>query len=249
MKNYFEKEFELRFFEMNHAALATPTSMLMLLEETAADHCQSINYGLYDLIKQNVGWVLVSGRLEMYEYPAYKEKIIIRTWLSSYSSIRENIIYNSKRKIIGKAKGLWLFFDIKKRKPIRIFEEIMNKWSFCKTQSIAQNINTKISPTKNADFTKEFYVNRFDTDMNKHVSNIKYLHWLMESLPEKITLNNHMTSIDGRFTAEAHIGNTIISQTEIDKEDPYKLIHSIKIKDTQQICAIANTTWYNKLYF
>ncbi|WP_369403701.1 acyl-ACP thioesterase domain-containing protein [Geofilum rubicundum] len=85
MPNYYENQFELRYFEMNKFGAASPTTILTLLEETAADHCYSINHSLYDLEKQNVGWVLLSGVIEMDRYPVYKEKITIRTWLSSYS--------------------------------------------------------------------------------------------------------------------------------------------------------------------
>ena len=132
-EHYFDKEFELRYFEMNTLGLATPTIILGLLEETAADHCYSINYSLFDLAKKNVGWILVSGALQMDRYPGYKEKITIKTWLSSYSSIkgyRENIIFDEQQNIIGRAKGLWVFFDIEKRRPIPIFNDIKEKWSY-----------------------------------------------------------------------------------------------------------------------
>ena len=39
MINYFEKQFELRYFEMNKFGEASSTAILTLLEETAADHC------------------------------------------------------------------------------------------------------------------------------------------------------------------------------------------------------------------
>jgi len=45
---------------MNKFGEASPTTILALLEETAADHCYSINHSLYDLMLQNIGWVLVS---------------------------------------------------------------------------------------------------------------------------------------------------------------------------------------------
>ena len=127
MKKYFEKKFELRYFEMNNFGEASPTTILALLEETAADHCYSIDYSLYDLQKQNIGWVLLSGVIRMERYPIYKEKIIIRTWLSTYSSIRgfrENLLYDENRNIIGRSRGLWLFFDTKRRRPIQILDKI-----------------------------------------------------------------------------------------------------------------------------
>jgi acyl-ACP thioesterase len=158
-KNYFDKEFELRYFEMNEHGLATPTIILGLLEEAAADHSFSIDHSLFDLFKKNIGWVLVSGVFEMNRYPSYKEKITIRTWLSNYSSIsgyRENIILDENLNVIGKAKGLWVFFDIERRRPLGIFKEIKQKWSFHKNQSITDNIKAKINPVDSADYTQHF---------------------------------------------------------------------------------------------
>ncbi|WP_179338685.1 acyl-[acyl-carrier-protein] thioesterase [Winogradskyella ludwigii] len=242
---FFDKQFELRYFEMNELGLATPTIMLGLLEETAADHCYSIDHSLFDLVKKNVGWVLVSGVLQIDRYPSYKEKITIRTWLSSYSSIkgyRENIIYDEHQNIIGRAKGLWVFFDIEKRRPVPIFEEIKEKWSFFSEESISRNIKKKIEAISFTDYVKQFRVNRYDTDMNKHVNNIRYLQWVIESIPEDITNNYYLHSIDGRFIAEAQYGDTVLSLTkELIEKNAFE--HTIKIESSDKVCAIARTIW------
>lgn len=245
MENYFEKQFELRHFEMNSLGEATATTVLTLLEETAADHCYSINHSLYDLKKQNIGWVLLSGIMTMERYPSYKEKITIKTWLSNYTmirGIRENVIYDEKGNTIGRAKGLWLFFDIQRRKPIRIFDTIKERWSFCKEESIKQNLSSKIKPIDSAAFIKDFKVNRFDVDMNKHANNVKYLQWLVESIPDDIIDNYYLGSIDGRFIAEANYGDSILSLTEKDMEDN-SFIHTIKTQKDNKVCATAKTLW------
>ena len=213
MKNYFEKQFELRYFEMNKLGEATATAMLTLLEETAADHCCHINHSLFDLQNQNIGWVLVSGVMQLDYYPKYKEKITIRTWLSSYSTVkgfRENIIYNQQNQIIGRAKGLWVFYDIEKRKPIIILDEIKEKWGFENEISINENISQKITPVNSTNPSKKFKVNMFDVDSNNHVNNIRYLQWLMESIPIDFTDKYYLHSINGRFIKDAQFDDVII---------------------------------------
>ncbi|MGJ8759274.1 acyl-ACP thioesterase [Polaribacter sp. R2A056_3_33] len=243
--NYFDKQFELRYFEMNKFGLATPTIILALLEETAADHAHSIGHSIFDLLQKNVGWVLVSGVLQMNRYPNYKEKITIRTWLSHYSFIkgyRENIIYDQKNNIIGSAKGLWVFFDIDKRKPIPIFNEIKEKWSYFNEHSINRNIKKKIIAIDSPQHTKQFRVNRYDIDSNKHVNNIRYLQWLIESIPEDVVDNYFLHEIEGHFIAEAQYGDTVLSLT---KELKIKntFAHTIKIKGNNKVCATAKTIW------
>ncbi len=245
MENYFDKEFELRYFDMNNFGQATPTTMLTLLEETAAEHCYSIDYSLYDLVEQNVGWVLLSGKMQMDRYPNYKEKIVIRTWLSEYSAIkglRENLIYDEQKNIIGRAKGLWVFFDIERRRPIRIFDDIIERWSSYSEECLTQNLSEKIETIDSADYTKKFKVNRYDTDMNKHVNNIRYLQWVMESIPEEIIDNYYLDSIDGRFVSEAQYNDVIVSLTNrgIDENS---FVHTIKVRGTDKVCAKAKTFW------
>ena len=248
INNYFEKEFELRYFEMNEFGFASPTTILTLLEETAAEHCYSINHSLYQLGGQNIGWVLVSGMMQMERYPRYKEKITIRTWMSKYTLIkgfRDNIIYDEQNNIIGRAKGLWVFFDIKRRKPVRIFDDIIKKWSCCKEESIDYDISTKIEAFDNPDYQLEFKVNRYDTDMVRHVNNIRYLQWVVESVPMEIITDYYLYAIDGRFMAEANYGQTIVSLTKDDTGNT-SFLHTIKIKGTDKVCATAKTIWKKK---
>lgn len=230
---------------MNKFGLATPAVILALLEETAADHCHFINHSLFDLVKKNIGWVLVSGAMKIERYPSYKEKITIRTWLSSYSLIkgyRENIIFDEQQNIIARAKGLWVFFDIEKRRPLPIFHDIKDKWSFHTEESINTDIKKKIEPINFADHTKQFKVNRFDTDMNKHVNNIRYLQWVIESIPEDIVDHYYLHEIDGRFIAEAQFGDTVLSLTHMDIENG-SFAHTIKIEGSNTVCATAKTLW------
>ncbi|MDD2386659.1 MAG: thioesterase [Bacteroidales bacterium] len=248
IKNYYDKQFELRYFEMDKFGIASPTTILILLEETAADHCHSINQSLYQLEKQNIGWVLVSGIMQMERYPNYKEKITIRTWLSNYTNIkgfRENIIYDEQNNIIGRAKGLWVFFDIERRRPTQIFDDIIEKWSFCNEESINYNVSTKIKAIDNPDCELKFKVRRYDTDMNKHANNIRYLEWVVESIPDDIIDNYYLYSIESNFISEAIYGQTIISMTKKCTENN-SFLHTIKIEGTDKVCATAKTIWKQK---
>lgn len=253
IKNYFDKQFELRYFEMNELGIASPTTILTLLEEAAAEHCHSIDYSLYQLAEMNIGWVLVSGVMQMIRYPRYKDKITIRTWLSKYSTIkgfRENIIYDEQENIIGRSRGLWIFFDINRRRPVQILDDIMQKWSSITDKSIDYDITKKIKlfEDSESDYVLKFQVFKFDTDMIQHVNNIRYLQWAIESVPDEIIDNYYLHSIDGRFIAEANYGQTIISMTKNDYSDLTALtdrafIHLIKIEGLNTICATAKTVW------
>jgi len=241
----FQKQFDLRYFEMDQYGEASPTTILTLLEEAAADHCLAIKHSLFDLVNQNIGWVLLSGYMQMERYPLYKERITIRTWLSKYTSIkgsRENIIYDEQGSVIGRAKGLWLFFDIKRRRPVQIFDDIKEKWGCIPEESITHDIAENIGAIDSAKHKKNFLVYRYDMDTNKHVSNVRYLQWLLETIPDDIIENCYLHSIDGRYVREAQYGHTIESLAELET-DTGIFMHAIKDLDSNRVCSIARTVW------
>jgi acyl-ACP thioesterase len=245
VENYFDKEFELRFFEMNRLGEASPIALLTLLQEAAAEHCHYAGHNLLSLMSENLGWVLLSGVMQMQRYPLYKEKIIIRTWISKYHAIRglrENIIYDENYNIIGRARGLWLFYDIKKRRPKRIHPDFLKRWSSCKTVALEHDISNKIEALDSFEYRKEFKVNMYDTDTNKHVNNLRYLQWLIESIPDEVLNNYYLYFIDGRFISEAQYGDVILSSTKKDSSEN-SFVHTIKIKGTNKVCATGKTIW------
>ena len=120
----------------------------------------------------------------------------------------------------------------------------MEKWSFCNKESIDHDISKKIKAIETASYTDTFKVNKFDMDTNKHVSNIRYLQWVIDSIPEEITNNNFLHVIDGRFINEVQYGDEITSLTEKHTLDN-SFVHTIKTGNNK-ICASAITTWKAK---
>jgi acyl-ACP thioesterase len=244
MENYFDRNFKLRFFEINKYGMTSPTTILTLLEETAADHCYDIGHSLYSLEKQNIGWILLSGTIDMIRYPTYKENILIRTWISKYSLVkgyRENIIFDSSGSIIGKAKGIWAFYDIEKKKPVPIFDEIKQKWGI--NTEVSQEIDLEIIKLIDTNkYQVEYNVYKSDVDSNKHVNNIRYFHWLIESLPDEILDNYILKTINAKFYSEAKYGEKI--QIYIEHENSKNtFLHTMKSNVDNKIFAAAHTLW------
>jgi acyl-ACP thioesterase len=244
MENYFEKEYSLRYFEMNKYGIASPTTILTLLEETAAEHCCTIEHSLYNLEKCNIGWVLISGKLDMIRYPRYKETINIRTWLSKYSLVkgyRENIILDDDGNIIGKAKGIWVFYDIEKRKPVPIFSEIKLKWGFDAEEATEINFDT-IQTVLDDTVKMEFDVYKSDMDNYKHVNNIKYLYWLIDSIPEEILDEYFLNVIIAKFYSETKFGEKIQLYINHDTKSN-AFLHNMKSNLDNRLLSAAYTKW------
>lgn len=241
----YEQEFVIRYFEIDKHQEATPSAVLTLLEETAASHCLAIGHGLCDLLEQGIGWVLLSGFYRMERYPKYHERITIRTWISGYtktSAIRENLILDDQGAVIGSATGVWVFFNIKRRRPVAIPESIRNLWGRFPQRSTHKDVRKSIEAIDSAKFQASFVVSRCDLDTNDHLNNVRYLQWLLETMPCDIRDSQFLHSIDGRFISEAHYGDRIESLTDPDSREA-SYLHTIKETRSNRACAVARTVW------
>jgi len=243
MENCFDKKYQLRYFEMDRQGTISPTTILTLLEETAAEHCYDIGYSLYSLEKQNIGWVLVSGTIDMLRYPRYKEDIVVRTWISKYTLVRgyrENIIFDGSGRVIGKAQGIWVFYDIARKKPVPIFDEIKSGWGV--NQEISREVDVDTIKVINDDLGHqlEYDIHKSDVDSNRHVNNIKYYHWLVESLPGDITDEYVLKRVNAKFYSEAKYGEKI--RIHIKHEpDRNAFLHTMRSNLDNRLLAAAHT--------
>ncbi len=243
--NIFESEFITDFYDLSQYEEATPMAMLRLLQETAGNHHLPVGENIIDLYRKNLGWVLLSGKMQFDRYPKYKEKITIRTWLSQYKSIRgvrENYILDEENNIIGRAKGLWLFFDIKNRRPLSIPEKFKTGWGLNPQVSIDFDPAKKLPVLNDGEFMDIIKVKKFDIDANKHVNNIRYFQWLIEVIPNKVMKENILHEIEGRFLNEANYGDQLLIYTKIIKKNQ-EFSHTVFDLSTNKACVTAHTVW------
>jgi medium-chain acyl-[acyl-carrier-protein] hydrolase len=240
----FVKEYDIRYKDVNYRQEATPVSVLNFVEETAADHCAYIGKNVYDLQKQGIGWVLYAGCFLMDKYPLYREKIRIETWISNFRGFmgyREYRVLSEDDIFYGGFRGLWLYFDLEKRKPIPVDNLYYERWPIRNEKAIDQEIIPSKKDIENPDIIKSFTVRRYDIDSNNHVNNVRYMQWLMESIPDLFYEKAELKSIQGTFLRETIYNRHVNSQCKI--ISPNELIHSVTEKESGILLATANTKW------
>lgn len=245
----FEKQFNLRYFEMNKWGEASPLTIAALIQEAASDHCDLIDHGLFNLYAQNIGWVLLSSFIKMERYPVFKEKIFIHTWISSFTSTRcyrESLIYDGDRNIIGRSRALWVFFDTVKKRPVRIFNAILEGWTPNNTASDYYNIDDKLTSIDEISCRKNFEIYQYDLDANNHVNNLRYLQWALETVPEQCFEEKQLAILNARFLKEAYYGQSVESLTSL-QGDQNCFHHSIRNATNGDLCAAANTQWRSRI--
>lgn len=204
---------------MDGSGEATPVAMLSLFEETAFSHCEAADWGIYRLLGEGYGWVLLRGAMEMRRYPAYRERFHIESWLSSsrlFRGEREFRVLAEDGEVLGAARSLWAFMSIERMRPAPVFPEILEAWA-------PNGVKAADLPLEGVDFPeppsapngalreKSFHVRASEIDTNGHVNNVNYLAWALEALAAEAGEDRMLARVRGHYKREVTYGSQVTS--------------------------------------
>ncbi|AHZ85007.1 acyl-ACP thioesterase domain-containing protein [Bdellovibrio bacteriovorus] len=184
--------------------------LLNLLQETAWIHAEKMGFGLLDMEKQGLFWVLTRQSLQMKTWPRFGENIQIQTWLRAPEGAfvaREFAILNQSGEEIGLCSTSWLALDRQSKKILPA--DNLRPWD-----QIAHARSTGINPEKipvTGTYEKiaKYRVRNSDLDINQHVNNTKYAQWILDAIPYDLHKSLKLNTYSVNFLAETHLGDEV----------------------------------------
>jgi acyl-ACP thioesterase len=212
------ERFKIRANEIDFRHKITLPCLANLLQETAMHDVEAIGLPMQVLHEKNLGWVLSRMYLKVNEYPKGAEEIVVETCghtFDKYYAYRDFRVYDKNENIICTATSSWLIFDLAKRQLISIPDFARKSVSFCTEREPLPFPKSKIPSLQNIDYQTEFQVHWHDLDMNKHVNNVIYFQWILDTLPAEILNNFRVSEFDIMFRTECLLHEKVIAQAEI----------------------------------
>jgi len=239
------KEYEIHFYEIDYKKRALLTSIVNYLGDIAIVQSDSIGVGLDDLAKSNLSWVIYKWDINMIRYPVIGEKITVRTWPFSFRKFyayRQYEILDKDGQVIGTADSVWFIIDTEKRKAHKIGSEMYAAFRLSEDNKQSLDFG-KLNPPEVIDEERSFDVRYSDIDTNRHVNNVKYMDWALETVPVDIVLKYTLKNIKVIYEKETTYGEVIKASTQIIYEDDKVVcLHKIEDKDGNRL-TLAKTTW------
>ncbi|QHO32722.1 Palmitoyl-acyl carrier protein thioesterase [Arachis hypogaea] len=178
-------------------------------------------------------WVVTRIQVQVQRYSSWGDIIEIDTWVDAHgkNGMRRDWVIRDHftKEVIVKATSTWVMMNRETRKLCKIPEEVreeltpfyINRFAISNedtysekihklTDQDAENIQTGLAPRWN------------DMDANQHVNNVKYIGWILESLPMKVLEDYYMTSMTLEFRRECTQSNMLESMAT----PTSKLIHA-----------------------
>ncbi len=168
---------KLDFTDVDSDFVLTFHSLVKKLQEATISHSNKEGQGSIQSIEDGAVWILYQSGIEVYKWPSYKENIKIITWhrgMKGVKAYREFEVYSGNNKV-ATAAGVYLYYDIKNRKPRRIQENTTAIYSIENELAFKENLE-QWKPVAN--FSQGFDVNITtrisDFDPLGHVNNSVY---------------------------------------------------------------------------
>ncbi len=238
-----ESRFIVRSSEIDYKGKATMPALVSFMQEAAWENTRNLGISMYDLLERGFTWVLQRMRIEMFRYPAHGESIIVETWASGRERVflhRDFRIYSTNNELLGQATSVWLVMDVVKRQLVSV-PEFITDVEIVPGQTALPFAKGKMPQLIKAVFQDKMPVRWHDIDLNKHVTNTRYLQWVLDTLPAE-TLERQLSEIEIIFKSESILGDTVFSEAGFSENESI-LLHKLTSQNTGKELVQAKSIW------
>ncbi|XP_075504316.1 oleoyl-acyl carrier protein thioesterase 1, chloroplastic-like [Primulina tabacum] len=239
----------IRSYEVGPDKTTTIESILNLLQETALNHVWMSGLlgdgfgATHGMMKNNLIWVVSRMQVQVEHYPIWGEVMDIDTWVgaSGKNGMRRDWLLRSQATglVFARATSTWVMMNQQTRRLSKMPDEVraeISPW-FIEKQAIEE----ESSPEKidkldnNARYMNtDLKPKRSDLDMNHHVNNVKYVRWMLETIPDEFLENHQLSNIILEYRREC--GNEDVVQSLCEPQE-YDLIKSGNFHQCNHIVA------------
>ncbi len=208
----YEEEMKTGVEDVGKNGLITNRTILRILENIGGYHSDKVGYGLLDIEKNGVSWILLDWKVKVIKRPKYGEKLLVRTWGRNAKKIttdRDYEIYNENKELCVIGTSKWALIDIKNKKLVRLTQNVIDSYKM-EEKSVFEELEIE-KPNIPEQFvnTYTFKPTRRNIDVNGHMHNIHYLELAYEALPEKAYQDRPYNNFRISYKREIKLGDII----------------------------------------
>lgn len=169
----------------------THLGLLRILQEAASVASDDVGYGLKDIPRNGVHWILTGWRLELKSRPFWRAALQVETWpqtMDGFASNRNFLVFAGGEPI-ARAASRWILVSAATGHPVRIdgavraaYQSHLDGQELFDGRPLLHNGSTP----EGTPAAFETVVGRRDIDTNHHVNNLHYLDYAIEALPEAV---------------------------------------------------------------
>ncbi|WCJ32352.1 Palmitoyl-acyl carrier protein thioesterase chloroplastic [Euphorbia peplus] len=222
----------IRSYEVGPDKTVTLETILNLLQETALNHVWlsgllGNGFGAtHGMVRNNLIWVVSKLQLQIDQYPIWGEVVEIDTWVgaSGKNGMRRDWLIRSQATghVFARGTSVWVMMNEKTRRLSKMPDEVraeISPW-FIEKQAIQEDVPEKIPKLDSSAryVTSNLKPKRSDLDMNHHVNNVKYVRWMLETIPDEFLEGHQLSGVTLEYRRECGSADIVQSFCEPDED-------------------------------
>ncbi|KAG0528017.1 hypothetical protein BDA96_06G282800 [Sorghum bicolor] len=228
----YQQTLVVRSYEVGPDKTATLETVLNLLQETALNHVWMSGLlgdgfgATHGMIRNNLIWVVSRMHVQVDQYPIWGEVLDIDTWVGSSgkNGMRRDWLIRGRNSgdVFVRATSTWVMMNKVTRRLSKMPEEVRGEiapW-FIDRHAIQEEAAEKIIKldSNSMYIDSDLKPKRSDLDMNHHVNNVKYVRWMLETLPDHFLQQNQLRSITLEYRKECGSSDVVQSICQPDDD-------------------------------
>lgn len=205
-----EEKFKVGIADITPNGELSDKSILKFFETVACHHSDIAGYGVNDIPRTNLSWVLLNWRVKVLVRPHYGDEVTATTWARTATrafTFRDFVLKDSCGETMVIASTKWALIEIGKGLS-RITEDIIDKYQ-PENDTVFEDGNiARLTETAEGEPKICYKVLRRDIDLNNHVHNLFYLDFAREALPEEFAFCE-FDNIEIAYKNGAVLGDTL----------------------------------------
>ena len=208
----FEKNYTVNLTHLNSSNVISNRGILSILEDVACSHSDIAGFGINDIEKTHLTWVLLSWKVKVFKRVKYGTTVNVHTWAKKakrFSTTRDFEMLDKDGNVLCIATTKWTLINADTSNLTPITDEIISVYHPDERNVFESPEIEKLTEPQN--FSNEFTykIQRRDIDVNKHVHNLNYLSFAYETLPNNIYEADECNNIEIMYKKATKLGETI----------------------------------------
>ena len=209
-------DFSVGAYDIDARKRLTVPALIRFMQEAAMVNVIRIQLSVWDLEQYAVSWVLLFMYVDVLRRPILGESLQVLTFPAGMDRLytyRDFKMYDASGNLVARASSTWLLMDTNRRRPTRLPQLILDAEPYLPdaVHRLPQPDFKLDPPGEPVGEALDFRVGYHDLDFNDHLNNVRYVPWMLESLPPEILADGELTRLELQYIQEVLYGTTLQS--------------------------------------
>ncbi len=240
-------DWSVRYQDVDAGLRCTPICLVSGMQEAAILQSEDLGRGMAWLAERQQVWMIVQTLLHISRLPEWRSSLRITTWPSDIGRLlsrREFVVADADGEC-ARATTLWAYVDTARHRVTRVPPELSGAYPVDPQRAIPGPLPR---PTRidRAGVEDARPVRRADIDSNGHVNNLRYLAWMLDSLPADLAAGARPIRLNVRYQRETGPGERVTARCQelpIEDEGSRRFGHEVLLAGSKERISIAESVW------